>query len=101
MLALTFLDNHFTAMSYYFTIIGTKDNPLFEHEFGTSKPGGDGTAKFREEAAHMNQFIVHAALDMVEEAQWGTKDLYVIIRPRRKTPLCSNQSHFHSHHADS
>ncbi|KAL1590543.1 hypothetical protein WHR41_00952 [Cladosporium halotolerans] len=64
-------------MSYYFTIIGTKDNPLFEHEFGTSKPGGDGTAKFREEAAHMNQFIVHAALDMVEEVQWGTKDLYL------------------------
>jgi hypothetical protein len=24
----------------------------------------------------MNQFIVHAALDMVEEAQWGHKDLY-------------------------
>jgi hypothetical protein len=64
-----------TIMSYYFTIVGTKDNPLFEHEFGTSKPGGDGTAKFREEAAHMNQFIVHAALDMVEEVQWGTKDL--------------------------
>jgi len=63
------------VMSYYFTIIGTKDNPIFEHEFGTSKPGGDGTAKFREEAAHMNQFIVHAALDMVEEVQWGTKDL--------------------------
>ncbi|KAM0712081.1 hypothetical protein Q7P37_011175 [Cladosporium fusiforme] len=64
-------------MSYYFTIIGTKDNPVFEHEFGTSKPGGDGTAKFRDEAAHMNQFIVHAALDMVEEVQWGTKDLYL------------------------
>lgn len=68
-------ENCLSIMSYYFTIIGTKDNPLFEHEFGTSKPGGDGTAKFREEAAHMNQFIVHAALDMVEEVQWGTKDL--------------------------
>jgi hypothetical protein len=67
--------NSSPIMSYYFTIIGTKDNPIFEHEFGTSKPGGDGTAKFREEAAHMNQFIVHAALDMVEEVQWGTKDL--------------------------
>jgi hypothetical protein len=65
-------------MSYYFTIIGTRDNPLFEYEFGTSKPGaGDGTARFRAEAAHMNQFIVHAAIDMVEEAQWTTKDQYV------------------------
>lgn len=63
-------------MSYYFAIIGTKDNPLFEHAFGTSKPGGDGLAHFRDEAAHMNQFLVHAALDLVEEAQWATKDMY-------------------------
>lgn len=63
-------------MSYFFAIIGTRDNPLFEYEFGTSKIGGDGIARFKEEAAHMNQFIVHAALDMVEEAQWLNKDLY-------------------------
>ncbi|KAF2207086.1 hypothetical protein CERZMDRAFT_51818 [Cercospora zeae-maydis SCOH1-5] len=64
-------------MSYYFTIIGTRDNPLFELDFGTSKVGGDGIARFREEAKHMNQFIVHAAIDMVEEAQWSTRDLYL------------------------
>lgn len=64
-------------MSYYFTIIGTRDNPLFELEFGTSKGGGDGVARFRDEARHYNQFIVHAALDMVEEVQWTNKDLYV------------------------
>ncbi|SMQ48646.1 unnamed protein product [Zymoseptoria tritici ST99CH_1A5] len=64
-------------MSYYFAIIGTRDNPLFELDFGTSKIGGDGLARFREEAKHMNQFIVHAALDMVEEVQWSTKELYL------------------------
>ncbi|KAF2725265.1 Sedlin [Polychaeton citri CBS 116435] len=64
-------------MSYYFTIIGTKDNPLFEHEFGTSKAGGDGLGRFRDEAKHMNQFIIHASLDMVEDIQWGTKDLFL------------------------
>lgn len=71
-------DGHCTVveMSYYFAIIGTRDNPLFELDFGTSKLGGDGLARFREEAKYMNQFIVHAALDMVEEIQWGTKDLY-------------------------
>ena len=63
-------------MSYYFSIIGTRDNPLFEIEFGTSKGSGDGTARFKEEARHMNQFIVHAALDMVEEIQWTSKELY-------------------------
>jgi hypothetical protein len=59
-------------MSFYFAIIGTKDNPLFEHEFGTSKQGGDGIAKFPEQARHMNQFIVHSSLDIVEEVQWGS-----------------------------
>lgn len=70
-----------SKMSYYFTIIGTRDNPLFELEFGTSKVGGDGIARFREEAKHMNQFIVHAAIDLVEEAQWSTKELYARLCP--------------------
>ncbi|KAK5685221.1 TRAPP subunit [Elasticomyces elasticus] len=64
-------------MSYYFTIIGTRDNPLFESDFGTSKVGGDGVARFKEEAKYMNQFIVHAALDLVEEVQWSNKELYL------------------------
>ncbi|KAI0128410.1 Sedlin [Xylariales sp. AK1849] len=64
-------------MSYYFVIIGTQDNPLFEHEFGTSKQGGDGQSRFSEEARHMNQFIVHSSLDIVEEVQWGSNQLYL------------------------
>ncbi|KAF1816117.1 trafficking protein-like protein particle complex subunit 2 [Eremomyces bilateralis CBS 781.70] len=64
-------------MSYYFAIIGTKDNPLFEHEFGTSRQGGDGVARFREDARHMNQFIVHSSLDIVEEVQWGGGQMYL------------------------
>jgi len=64
-------------MSFYFAIIGTKDNPLFEHEFGTSKQGGDGVARFREEQRRMNQFIVHSSLDLVEEVQWGTGAMYL------------------------
>jgi len=66
-------------MSYYFCIIGTLDNPLFEYEFGTSKQGGDGVARFPEQARHMNQFIVHSSLDIVEEVQWGTGQMYVIL----------------------
>ncbi|KAH8673947.1 Sedlin [Xylariales sp. PMI_506] len=64
-------------MSYYFVIIGTQDNPLFEHEFGTSKQGGDGQSRFSDESRHMNQFIVHSSLDIVEEVQWGTGQLYL------------------------
>ncbi|KAG9236985.1 trafficking protein-like protein particle complex subunit 2 [Amylocarpus encephaloides] len=64
-------------MSYYLAIIGTQDNPLFECEFGTAKQGGDGVARFPEQARHMNQFIVHSSLDIVEEVQWGGGQMYL------------------------
>lgn len=64
-------------MSYYFAIIGTQDNPLFEYEFGTSKQGGDGQSRFTDQARHLNQFILHSSLDIVEEVQWTTKELYL------------------------
>ena len=78
-------------MSYYFAIIGTRDNPLFELEFGTSKGGGDGSARFRDEAKYMNQFIVHAALDMVEEVQWANKELCLPTTPPQ-SPLDQSDS---------
>lgn len=76
-------------MSYYFVIVGTQDNPLFEHEFGTSKQGGDGQARFSEQARHMNQFIVHSSLDIVEEVQWGTGQMCVsfLSPPSLSLPL--------------
>ncbi|KAF2397963.1 Sedlin [Trichodelitschia bisporula] len=64
-------------MSFYFAIIGTKDNPIFTHEFGTSKAGGDGLSRFRDDQRHLNQFIVHSSLDIVEEVQWGSGAMYL------------------------
>ena len=64
-------------MSYYFCIVGTRDNPLFELEFGTSKQGGDGQARFSPEARAMNPFIVHSSLDIVEEVQWLSPQMCV------------------------
>lgn len=69
-------------MSYYFSIIGTKDNPLFELEFGTSKQGGDGVARFNAEARNMNPFIVHSSLDIVDELQWLNNQMYGPPPPR-------------------
>ena len=69
----------YTNMSFYFAIIGHKDNPLFEHEFGTSKSSGDGISRFTQEQRRMNQFIVHASLDVVEEVQWGTQNMYAAL----------------------
>ncbi|KXS10695.1 Sedlin [Gonapodya prolifera JEL478] len=56
----------------YFVVVGTRDNPLYEAEFGLAR-----SDLKREEHKHLNQFIVHAALDMVDEAMWGTKEMYL------------------------
>lgn len=66
-------------MSYYFCIVGTKDNPLFELEFGTSKQGGDGVARFSQEARRLNPFIVHSSLDIVDEMQFLNNQMSVLI----------------------
>jgi len=73
-------------MSYYFCIVGTRDNPLFELEFGTSKQGGDGVARFSAEARQMNPFIIHSSLDIVDEVQWLSTPMYVL----RATMLSTN-----------
>ena len=65
-------------MSYFFCIVGTRDNPLFELEFGTSKQGGDGVARFSAEARQMNPFIVHSSLDIVDEMQWLNNHMYAL-----------------------
>ncbi|KAF5974060.1 sedlin [Fusarium coicis] len=64
-------------MSYYFAIVGTQDNPLFEHEFGTSKQGGDGQSRFSDQVRHLNQFILHSSLDIAEEVQWSHGQMYL------------------------
>jgi len=73
-------------MSYYFVIVSPTDSPLFELTFGTSKAGGDGIARFRngETSRYMNQFIVHASLDMVEEVQWLTPNMYATMFVRQR-----------------
>ncbi|CEI68651.1 unnamed protein product [Fusarium venenatum] len=65
-------------MSYYFAIVGTQDNPLFEHEFGTSKQGGDGQSRFSDQVRHLNQFILHSSLDIAEEVQWSHGQMGVL-----------------------
>lgn len=81
-------------MSYYFVIVGTKDQPLFEYEFGTSKAGGDGQSKFPEEARRLNQFIVHAALDIAEEVQWTSGAMFVCPISHQCSHLNPRPLHF-------
>ena len=46
---------------------GTNDTPIYEAEFINSQR--------REESSHLNQLIIHAALDMVDDAVWGTSSM--------------------------
>ena len=69
-------------MSYYFAIISPTDSPLFELTFGTWKGSvGDGVARFRngETSRYMNQFIVHASIDVVEEVQWLSPNMWLKV----------------------
>ena len=38
-------------------------------------------SKFREDNKHMNQFIVHSSLDIVEEVQWTSNTMYSSMIP--------------------
>eukprot|EP00898_Chlorokybus_atmophyticus_P004368 jgi/Chlat1/4932/Chrsp31S04853 len=46
-----------------FVIVGKGDVPVYTAEFGTAK---------KDDAAHLHQFVLHAALDIVQEAAWST-----------------------------
>ncbi|KAJ1736126.1 TRAPP subunit [Coemansia biformis] len=53
--------------TYHFVIVGAADAPLYEATFGVPRP----------ESKHLHQFIVHAALDLVDDAQFMTNACYL------------------------
>lgn len=67
--------------SYYFTIIGTRDNPLYELEFSSfrSVPPGSfaGKAQFAPKVKELLPFITNLSLDLVEDAQWGSSAFHL------------------------
>lgn len=60
--------------SFYFTIIGTRDNPLYELEFSSFKnPTSNslpGEPHFSPKVKELLPFISNASLDIVDDNQW-------------------------------
>ncbi|OMJ13221.1 Trafficking protein particle complex subunit 2, partial [Smittium culicis] len=55
------------STTYYFVIVGTNDAPMYEAEIGQYFSDPSNSSK-RDEYRHLNQFIVHSALDLVDDA---------------------------------
>ncbi|PWN36003.1 Sedlin [Meira miltonrushii] len=56
-------------MSYYFCIVGTRDNPIYQADLA-SKPAGFG----RYNDKHVLQMIAHSSLDVVEDKQFSNNN---------------------------
>ncbi|CAH8496026.1 unnamed protein product [Schistosoma turkestanicum] len=61
---------------YYFVICGPHDEALFDLDYNSpSKTSGSKA----DECLHLNQFVAHAALDMVDDHLWTKADTYLKV----------------------
>ncbi|QPG75080.1 hypothetical protein FOA43_002420 [Brettanomyces nanus] len=63
-------------MSYYFSIIGNNDAPLYELEIGTYHQSGDGTPHLPKEIHQLEQFIVNSSLDILQDIQFKNNAIF-------------------------
>ena len=70
------------SSSYYFSIIGTKDNPLYELEFSSFKSANisttdnvPGKSQFPNQRKELLPFIANSSLDLIDDQAFTTNVL--------------------------
>jgi hypothetical protein len=59
-----------------FVIVGHEDYPVYEADLSTRGADVSGAA---DRAQYLHQFVLHAALDGVEELQWQTPNMHLSV----------------------
>ncbi|VDP73232.1 unnamed protein product [Echinostoma caproni] len=58
---------------YYFVIVGHNDEALFEFDYSSMGKSNEKAEEYR----YLNQYVAHAALDVIDDQMWLTTNTFL------------------------